>query len=187
MAKKPLYENHLHKLEARWFAIYTPYKREKRALELLRKKHITAYLPLQRIARHYNRKVKWVELPLISNYLFVKITKDEYVKVLQTDYVNNFIHFHNNLVSIPEEEILLLQRILGEEMEVTAERQFFYEGDQVEIVSGNLAGVQGRLLKVNGKSQVLVDLSFLGYTLQLHIDPALLRKKQASDAFIYAD
>ncbi|MEO1517141.1 MAG: UpxY family transcription antiterminator [Bacteroidota bacterium] len=178
MADKPAYENHLHPTKARWFAIYTPYKREKRVLQLLRKKRITAYLPLQKLARHYTRKVKWVELPLINCYVFVKITKDEYIKVLETNHVSHFIQFQKNLVSIPEHEIDLLQRILGEGVNVVAERQFFHQGDEVEIVSGSLTGIEGTLVETKGKSKVLVDLQFLGYTLQMHIDPVLLRKKQ---------
>ena len=180
MAQKPLYENHLHPTEDKWFAVYTPYKREKRVLNSLRKKGITAYLPLQKIARHYTRKVKWVELPLINCYVFVKITKAEYIRVLETEHVSHFIHFQNNLISIPEEEIQILQRVMGEQLEVVAERQFFHEGDEVEIIAGNLTGMQGKWLRTEGKSQVLIDLIFLGYTLQIQIDPVLLRKRQQS-------
>ncbi|MEO1623864.1 MAG: transcription termination/antitermination NusG family protein, partial [Bacteroidota bacterium] len=116
--------------------------------------------------------------PLINCYVFVKITKDEYIKVLETNHVSHFIQFQKNLVSIPEHEIDLLQRILGEGVNVVAERQFFHQGDEVEIVSGSLTGIEGTLVETKGKSKVLVDLQFLGYTLQMHIDPVLLRKKQ---------
>ena len=69
------FEDHLHPTEARWFAVYTGYKHEKKVVELLTQKGITAYTPLHRVTRRYTRKVKHVELPLINCYVFVQITK----------------------------------------------------------------------------------------------------------------
>lgn len=176
------YENHLSDTEARWFAVYTSYKREKIALRQLQRKGITAYVPIQKLTRRYSRKIKHVELPLISGYVFVKILKKEYVKVLETEYVIRFISFSKNLLSIPEEEIELMRRVLGEGLEVNAEKTTFYEGDLVEIAAGNLMGLQGTLVSLEGKNQVLIDLVYLGYTLQINIDPNLLRKLDARSA-----
>ncbi len=170
------YENHLDSKTARWFAIYTPYKREKLVCRQLQKKGITAYLPIQELIRRYTRKIRKVELPLISCYVFVKITKAEYVKVLETEQVMGFVKFSGNLIAIPDEEIELMKRILGEGIAVNAEKQSYKEGDRVEVISGNLFGTRGKLCSIQGKKQFLVDLEFLGYTLQINIDPSLLRK-----------
>ena len=87
------YENHLDNHEARWFAVYTRFKREKVVKRALQEKGITSYLPIQKLTRHYTRKVKHVEMPLISCYIFTKITKKEYVRVLETQDVVNFVKF----------------------------------------------------------------------------------------------
>ncbi|MEL6635824.1 MAG: UpxY family transcription antiterminator [Bacteroidota bacterium] len=174
--QEPTYENHLDEREARWFAIYTPYKREKMVCRQLQKKGVRAYLPIQTLVRRYTRKIRKVELPLISCYVFVQITKTEYVRVLETEHVLGFVKFAGNLIAIPEEEIDLLKQVLGEGMEVNVEKQSYHEGDTVEVASGNLVGTRGRLCAIQGKKQFLVDLEFLGYTLQINIDPKLLRK-----------
>ncbi len=182
MSAEKEYENHLSDKEARWFAVYTSYKREKIALRQLQRKGIVAYVPIQKLTRRYSRKIKHVELPLISGYVFVKITKKEYVRVLETEYVIKFISFSKNLLSIPEEEIGLMKMVLGEGLEVNAEKTQFYEGDLVEIAAGNLTGLKGKLVSLEGKNQVLIDLAYLGYTLQINIDPSLLRKLNANSA-----
>ena len=169
-------ENHLDPAEARWFAIYTPYKREKLVCRQLQKKGVTAYLPVQRLVRRYTRKMRTVELPLISCYVFVKIIKPDYIKVLETEQVMGFVKFSGNLIAIPEAEMELMKRILGEGIEVNVEKQAFHQGDMVEVISGNLLGLRGKLCSIQGKKQMLVDLEFLGYTLQMTIDPVLLRK-----------
>lgn len=172
------HENHLDTNEARWFAVYTSYKREKIVHAMLNQKGIHSYLPLQKVTRRYTRKIKTLELPLISCYLFVKITKSEYVPVLETDHVLKFIRFSKNLIAIPEEEINTLKKVVGEGIEIEVEPLSYKKGDEVEIVAGNLTGMRGKLVSVEGKKRVLIDLEHLGYSLRIAIDSKLLKKLQ---------
>ncbi|MCB9282495.1 MAG: UpxY family transcription antiterminator [Lewinellaceae bacterium] len=176
-----VYENHLDPVETRWFAVYTRYKCEKMVFRQLVQKKISVYLPLQKHTRRYTRKIRTVELPLISCYIFVKITKDDYVRVLETENVQGFVRFSKNLISIPEYEIDLMKRILGENWEVQAEKTSFVAGDEVEIAVGNLVGMKGILVEADeNKSQVLVELERLGYTLRITVDKSILQKTSRS-------
>lgn len=175
--QKPDHENHLHNTESRWFAVYTRYKSEKVVERLLSQKKIECYLPLQKVTRRYTRKIKTHDIPLISCYIFVKITKHEYVPVLETENVVKFIRFAKNLLSIPEAEIAILKRITGEgEFEVAAEPGIFHEGDEVEIIGGKLTGIRGRLVEKQGKKHMVVELENVGYSLRMDVDISLLRK-----------
>lgn len=174
---KAAVENHLSDTEARWFAVHTRYKSEKLAYKQLRFYGINAYLPIRHLVRRYTSKIREVELPLINSFVFVKIKKDEYVKVLQTEYVHGFLKFGQNLLSIPEAEIDLIRRLLGENIEVTAiEKDAMVTGDLVEVVFGPLLGLKGRLIQVQGKDRVVVELTNSGYSLQIDIDTHLLKK-----------
>lgn len=173
--KKPDYEDHLHDTEYRWFAVYTQSRSEKMAFKRLIAKGINAYLPLQKKLRVYGRKKRTVEFPLISCYIFVKVTRKEYVKVLETEGVLNYVKFKRNLVSIPEEEIDLLRRVLGEGWEVEHTNTSQWQtGDIVEINQGRLAGTRGKLVDVNGKKVFTVELETLGIGLIVEIDKELL-------------
>jgi len=161
--------------EAQWFAIYTRYKSEKLVTKTLQQKGIEAYIPIQKLVRRYTRKVKHVELPLISCYVFVKITQLEEAKVLQTDNVLNFIKFSGKMIPIPEIEISILKRVVGEEIPVEAKpgtRGELTAGDWVEINSGNLIGLKGRLVEVENKNKLIVQLENVGYTLHLEVKPS---------------
>ncbi|MCO6475139.1 MAG: UpxY family transcription antiterminator [Phaeodactylibacter sp.] len=172
----PQFENHLHAREARWFAVYARYKREKQVARRLQEKGIECYLPLQRLTRHYTRKVKHVELPLISGYLFTRITKREYVPVLETQDVVNFVRFSRNLISIPEQEIDIIRRVVGENVEIEVEPSSFRPGDAVEIIGGQLTGMKGILLERRSDKNFVIELESLGYSLLMQVDPALLRR-----------
>lgn len=156
--------------------MYTRYKREKVVRKWLEEKQIECYLPLQEYTRHYTRKVVKVELPLISCYLFVKITKSEYVPTLEVPDVVKFVRFSRNLIAIPEEEIDLIRRVVGEITDIEVTPSSFQVGDQVEIIGGNLTGLQGKLLQQSGKNNFLLELNSLGYQMRMHVDPKLLRK-----------
>lgn len=168
------------KEEPKWFAIYTRYKREKLIYKRLREKGIHTYLPLQQFQRHYTRKTRMVELPLISCYLFTKITRKEYVPVLETPDVIQFVKFANELIPIPDEEIQLMKRIVGEQVELEVQPIGLQEGDEVEIIGGNLTGIRGILIRRESKKNFLVELTRTGYALQMQIEPALLRPVRRS-------
>lgn len=166
--------NQLHPTEARWFALYTGYKHEKMAVKLLQKKGIEAYLPLQSVTRHYAKKTKKLNLPLINCYVFACITTEEYLSVLQTEYVLGFVRQRKDLIAIPEREIKLLRQIVGE-LDVEVNERTLVKGDRVEVVAGQLTGIQGVLEEIRGAHKLIVSLETLGYDLRIEINPKHLR------------
>jgi transcription antitermination factor NusG len=140
-------ENHLHQSEQKWFAVRTRSKSEKVVINRLQEQGIEVYLPLLPVTRHYTRKVKHYQLPLISCYVFVKICRQDYLSVLKTDHVVDFVRFSKNLIAIPEREIDLLRRIVGETSAVQAEPLDLEKGDLVESdrrTINRFAGKTGR-------------------------------------------
>ena len=168
-------ENHLHKTEPRWFAIYTKYKCEKYVVDKLKRKGIHAYVPLLHKIKRYVRKTKEYKVPLINCYVFVLISKSQYIKVLETEYVMGFIKQRKHLISIPQKEIDLLKRIVGELENIEMIPLEYQRGTPVEIISGNLTGVKGKLVNTRGKNEFVVELETMGFQLQMIIDKSMLR------------
>lgn len=172
---KPI-TSQLDRSEAKWFAVYTRYKSEKFVLDKLNKKGITAYVPLLHFTRKYIRKVKQVELPLINCYVFVKITTEEYVKVLQTEHVIGFLKLSNVLQAIPQREIDILKWVVGEKTEVNiVEGNKMIKGKTVEVVAGKLTGLKGVILNRKNKKFLRVALNTIGFTLEVDISQELLQ------------
>ena len=175
--KKELqFENHLHTDEARWFAVYTKYKREKLVRKMLQQKGVEVYLPLQKVTRRYVRKVKHLELPLINCHLFVKIRQSEYVPVLETENVVKFVRIARNLISIPEREMDIMRRVVGEKYEVSVEPRQLVVGDAVEIIAGSLTGVRGILVKDAERNTVVIELENAGFQLRMDVPVEAIEK-----------
>lgn len=169
------YINQLHESEKKWFAVYTRYKREKRVLSALHQKGIDAYLPLLKLTRHYTRKIKKVELPLINCYLFVQIVKAEYLSVLETEEVVGFLKIGKNLISIPEQEINIMKKVVGEQLEVEVHTGLVQKGARVEVIGGQLTGLKGKLHEIKNEKNFSIELERMGYSIFMEVDPKYLK------------
>lgn len=167
--------NDLVEDEKKWFAIYTKYKCEKFVRDQLTKRNIESYVPLLTKTKVYTSRVKEFEVPLVNCYVFVKIDKSQYVHVLRTEYVLKFIKVGQNLISIPEKEIDLLKRVVGQYEVSLGDMSNLELGGRVEVIGGELTGLKGQLLGVKNKNEFVVELTSIGIQLQIQIDKSLLR------------
>lgn len=139
---------------------------------------LEVYLPLQKVTRHYTRKIVHTELPLISCYLFVKIVKKQYVPVLDDPDVLFLVKQRSDLLAIPEHEINILKAVTGEaiQVEVNKIEEVPAAGDEVEIMQGRLFGTKGYLVETRNRKTVIIELETLGIALQLQVPLDHVRK-----------
>lgn len=168
--------------EKRWFAVYTRYKREKIVVKRLQEKNIKAYVPLQQLTRYYTRKIKKVELPLISCYIFVQINRSEYVSVLETTDVVHFVKVQKDLVAIPEREINILRHIVGEGIEIEVSQSPVKVGQEAEIIGGRLTGMRGKVLSQHGDKNFVIELQTLNYNLHMQVPSKYLQALSSRSA-----
>jgi len=164
-----------------WYAIRVKSRSEKKVFFDLEEQKIEAYLPMQRKLRQWSDRKKWVEMPLISGYVFVYISRKEYESVLKIYNVVSYIYFEGKAAIIRGEDINLLKRMLGQVevgIEITAEQ--FRPGQKVEIVAGPLLGVIGELIDFKGKDKVALRIPPLGYTVLLEAPGKNLRSYSPS-------
>jgi transcription antitermination factor NusG len=167
--------NQISKTEKRWFAVYTKYKCEKYVSNLLDKKNIESYVPLMTRTRRYDRKVRHYEVPLINCYVFTYITEDQYVQTLETEYVMKFLKHGKDMFAIPQAEIDILKRVTGQIREViNLENGDFELGESVEVMSGSLAGLKGKIIGKAAKRSFVVELINIGFQFRIEIDHELL-------------
>jgi len=153
------------KLNYNWYAIRVKSRSEKKVYADLIEQEIEAYLPLQRKLRQWSDRKKWIEMPLISGYVFVYISRKEYESVLKIYNVVCYVYFEGKAAIIRDADINLLKRMLGQvevELEITLEQ--LKPGQMVEIISGPLCGVIGELINFQGKNKVALRIQPLGYT-----------------------
>lgn len=153
-----------------WYAVYIKSRAEKKAQTELQQKEIESFLPLQRRLRQWSDRKKWVEMPLIPGYLFVRISRKEYDSVIQSSFVVSYVRFEGAADIIPDNQIEYLQLMLKQDnLEIEITPEVFEPGQTIEIIAGPLIGMHGKLVRINGKNKVAMELEQLGYSAIIEI------------------
>lgn len=153
-----------------WHAVYLNYRMEKKVLNSLVGKNIECYLPLLLKKRVWSDRIKIIEEPVFSGYIFVRISALEYYDVLVTKGVLKYVSIKNKPVIIRDSLIDSLKLIMensNQEIKVTSER--LEKGSYVKIVKGPFKNAIGEVLKVKDKNRLVLRFSPLGFNVQVDL------------------
>ncbi len=164
-------------LEYNWYAIYVRSRGEKVAAKLLEEKGIEIYLPLQRKLRQWSDRKKWVEVPYINSYVFVKTSEKEYYNILNTQGVVRYVTFEGKAAIIPHWQIEAMRKVIDGDIPVSFSSYRFEKGDQVIIESGVLMGYKGEVIKdTNGEKRIIIRIGQMGLSMLAQIDLNTVKK-----------
>src|SRR5215211_2634080 len=95
--------------ESKWYAVYTKPRWEKKVADLLTRKQIENYCPLNKVKRQWSDRKKIVMEPLFQSYVFVRVPKNMLTMVRETSGVLNFVYWLQKPAIIRDEEIDLIK------------------------------------------------------------------------------
>jgi len=164
--------------EKSWYALYTKSRAEKKALEELTKVGIEAYLPLKKVLRQWSDRKKWVEMPIISSYIFIKIAPADYQRVFDVRGIVAYVSYKGKACVIPESDILAMKRTIENQMEFSVETNTIKKGQLITVTSGPLEGIKGEVIDVQGTKKIILSICNIGYTLVVNLDDATFKKDE---------
>ena len=162
--------------QPKWYALYTNPRAEKQVRDRLLEEGVEVFLPLQKTYRIWSDRKKLVEVPLISSYVFVKVSPVSFQKVYQTYGVVRFVSFEGQPASIPQKQIDNLHLLINSNEEVEVSSEKFEQGDAVEVIHGSLVGLTGELIEIGSHKRVVVRIDKLDKNLILNIPVSFLRR-----------
>lgn len=147
-----------------WYAVYTKPRWEKKVLDILTRKNIESYCPLNKLRKKWSDRMKTVYEPLFKSYVFVHVTEEEKTNVRMTDGIINFVYWLGKPAVIKQSEIDTIRKFLKEHEDSLIEVISLKPGQRVKIQSGLLMDQEGKVIKVM-HNQVLVQIDSLGQIL----------------------
>jgi transcription antitermination factor NusG len=157
--------------QALWYAVYTKPKWEKKVAELLTRKGIENYCPLNKVLKQWHDRKKLVEEPLFTSYVFVCASKADFTEVRKTDGIINFVYWLGQPAVVREDEITTIKSFLGTYREVQLEKTKIKPDDAIQIINGPLMNLEGTVLEVHQKT-IKVILPSLGHALVAQVEKA---------------
>lgn len=157
--------------EAKWFAIQTRARHEKKVDAQLREKGVVSFLPLSSEMHQWSDRQRLVHQPLFSGYLFVQIPDSPGVRrsVLTTSGVCWFVGNHGAGLPIPSKQIQDIQTILTCTVPYSP-FPFVRVGQRVKIRGGCLDGIEGILISKDSDRTVVVSIELVRRSLAIRIN-----------------
>lgn len=149
-----------------WYLLYTASRAEKQVEQRIKLEGVEVFLPMHLTPRKWSDRVKMVEVPLFSSYIFVRTIDEVLRSLVRINGVSRIVYYNGAPAIVRQKEIdniiAFLEKAKGRECE-------FIENEEVRIACGSMKDVKGRVKKVSGNKLVLY-LQQIGVTVRIKTD-----------------
>ena len=154
-----------------WYAIWTRSRHEKLVREQLEQKHLEVFLPtITKWSRWKDRK-KQIEWPLFPGYCFVRFDGSDRLPILKCEGVVTIVGTDGYPSPIPAAEIDGIRRLIESELAFDP-CPLIKEGMMVEVKTGPLKGVVGRLIRKGTRARLMLSVDLIGQAVSVEVDAA---------------
>lgn len=143
-------------VQARWYAVRTRPRHEKRVTAELEEKGIEIYLPLVTQVHRWSDRRKVVQVPLFSCYAFVHSVLDLHLRLALYGISGalGFVGPNNQGIPIPDEQIESIRTLMTNNVPLMP-YPLLKAGQRVRVRGGALDGVEGILATKDGRRLVV--------------------------------
>lgn len=144
--------------DTNWYVLYTAPRAEKQVKERINMLGVECWLPLHCTPRVWSDRVKIVEIPLFSSYVFVRCTDAVLRDLLKVYGVIRIVFYNQKPAIVRQVEVDAIKEFLKQ----AAEHELC-AGEEVEILTGAMRHVSGKIKKIK-KNHLMLYLEQLGAT-----------------------
>ena len=146
-----------------WFVAKTRANQERAIKERVEAMNIETYLPTRIEIRQRHDRKKKVEVVLIPNTLFIYTDKSTALSLpnyhgFPIKYMIDYMT--RTLLIVPEKQMknfMFLMDLSDENIQID-NNLLFEKGDKIRVIKGPFTGIEGELIRIEGKKKVLVRL-----------------------------
>lgn len=149
----------------RWLVAIVRIYHEKKTSERLKKMGIENFLPIQQEIHQWSDRRKVIDRVLLPMMIFVHVDSQEQKEVLTLSSISRYMVLRGESTPavIPDQQMLRFKFMLDySEETISMNTSPLAPGEKIRVIKGLLAGLEGELVNVNGKSKVAVRLTMLG-------------------------
>jgi transcription antitermination factor NusG len=159
---------------AAWYAIWTRSRHEQTVRQQLEQKGIDVFLPTITKWSRWKDRRKQVVWPLFPGYCFAKFTNEQRLPVLKCVGAVRIVGFNGAPTPIPEEELSGIRQLVESDL-LFDPCPLINEGDKVQVVSGPLKGVFGKLVRKGTNARLILSVDLIGQGVSVQVDAADVR------------
>ena len=152
--------------ECRWYPVYCKPNKEKKVAELACQKGISCYLPTflhHRITRGHRIET---QIPMFPGYVFLQLNRQQNWQVKTSGLVIRILTVTEKTEPdlIKDLNVIRAFELLSRTQPVKV-RSDLVPGKRFTIAHGNFKGIEGVIVKRKNRTEFIVHLDFLNYSL----------------------
>jgi transcription antitermination factor NusG len=161
-------------MQKNWYVIYTKPKCEKKVGQLLSKRKIENFIPLNgKLVKDF-RKRKIIYEPLFQSYVFVCIEEDRIPFLQQIEGVVSLVYWRGKPAIIHGEEIEAIREFTADHQNIKLEKTHVNVNHDLKIADGPTYTMGEKILIIKNRS-FNVTLPSLGFTMIAELEMESVR------------
>ena len=154
-----------------WLAAYTKSRHENAVARQLESKAVAFLLPTYVQRANWSDRVKLIKMPLFPSYIFVCVSDEERVRVLQTAGVVNIVSMSGRPATLSDEEIAMVRECAARPHAVEP-HPYLHLGQRVRVKHGPFQGWQGILAYKKNATRLVVNLEQIQQSVSVDLEGA---------------
>jgi transcription antitermination factor NusG len=157
--------------ERNWYVLYTCVHHEKKVADQITRRNFSCFLPVYRSVRRWKDRRKQLEFALFPGYVFVCMSLQHKLRVLDVPGVVNLVSFNGKPAPLPAEEIENLRDRLSRDLKVEP-HPYLRTGRRVRVRSGALEGLEGIVVRRKESCRIVFSIDLIQRSLAIEVDEA---------------
>lgn len=151
--------------ERKWYVAYVRLFHERKTAEKLTAMGIECFVPIREEVHQWSQRKKKVQRVLIPQMIFIHATQKERMEALNLSSISHYmvLRGEHTPAVIPDRQMQQFMFMVDySEETIEMYNSALEPGQSIRVIKGPLAGLEGELLEIEGKSKVMVRLDILG-------------------------
>ena len=152
--------------------LYTAARAEKQVEQRIKAEGVETFLPLHLTSRKWSDRIKKVEVPLFSSYIFVRTTDEALRNLLRISKVSRIVYFNEKPAIVRDSEIAAIRKFVELAQNEVCE---FGLTDEVLVAVGPLKDISGKIIKL-GRHDLVLYIDSIGVSVRIKKDQVLMKE-----------
>lgn len=151
--------------ERKWYVAYVRLFHERKTAEKLAAMGIESFVPVREEIHQWSQRKKKVMRVLIPQMIFIHATPKERLEALTLASISHYmvLRGEHTPAVIPDRQMQQFMFMVDySEESIEMYNSPLQPGQSIKVIKGPLAGMEGELMEIEGKSKVIVRLDLLG-------------------------
>lgn len=154
-----------------WTVLHTRPRCEKKVVDFCTRTGVPVYLPLRKKVHRYGARERVFLSPLFPGYTFCIVSQPERSTLRQNRHVANVLDVVDQGKLVEQLRQVRQALEVGDVAEVMP---YLEQGRHVRVTGGALKGLEGIVVRVKGKTRVVLNVDMIRQSVAVEVDSAWL-------------